>query len=490
MTYTLIRCTTCTSTVPWGPHCPECGAYLEFAGDPPWRPAPEGLPASAAPDPIIFGDREGGGTVAVEVEPSRDPSPTPDIISVRTSGGPTPTFSPPAEPRRGSFVGTLSVLAAGVLVSWLIWLVVGPVLGIATAVVFVVWALVLWPRRIDAATTEPGPEATLEVLEVSRVAAIQEVDELPEIQARPPQSLARRTVEATRPLAAPKPEGDVPCLACTRLNVVGRSYCVWCGMPMTDAMLAPNTIPVIESTAPDAGQNRQQRGRRRGPSRSWYAPLLVITLVGVLVTSIIVTVFGPGAFRVRFGMTSVYQLINQFIDPYAGRSALIDTATATTSLRGTRPEDAIGGDATTFWASQPSADQGAGSALVFTFSGETTINRMVIFPGIQNRILDNQAVATPRTITLTFDDGSTVTEELEPLESESDLQQLVRFPKKTTRTVRLTINTVYPPRATEPGTPTEVAISGVQFLMPPDPPTVLNLPTDIQPRTSLPGTVS
>lgn len=494
MTYTTIRCTTCTSTVPWGPHCPDCGAYLEFAGDPPWRPAPEMTPSSpdavAAVDHVDHEDASvdpvDGGVVTVDTEAELD------ITRTHTSATAVPGE---AEDRpRLSYEGTAGVLVAGALVSPLIWWTVGPVLGAATAVVFVVWAFVLWPQRVEVPSVEAESDLSVETVETIEVAAVEmttvEVQAPPEIQARPPQSLARRTVEATRPIATDQVEGDVPCGACARLNPASRSYCVWCGRPMIDASLAPDTIPVIESEVPDEVRRNQRRQGRRGPSRSWYAPIIVITLVGVLVTSIIFTVFGPGAFRVRFGMTTVYQLINQFIDPYAGRSAVIDTVTASSSLRGTRPEDVVGGDATTFWASQPSPQQGAGNDLVFTFTGESTINRLVIFPGVQNRIFDTRAVATPHDITLTFDDGTTVTDELDPLDSESDLQQLVRFPKVTTRTVRLTIDSVYPPRATSADIPTEVAISGILFLMPPEPPAFMNLPTDVQPRTSLPGMVS
>lgn len=484
MTSTTIRCTTCTSLVPWAPHCPQCGAYLEFAGDPPWRPAPEEFATSEADAAALTPD-EDATVMAAELSP--------EVISARTAGVPdaTPATPGPTAPSRGSFAGTIGVLVAGAVISPLIWWSVGAVLGAATAVVFAVWALVLWPRRIESAPPVMVPPTPVAFVEADEVAVSTDLGPPPQVQARPPQALARRTVETTRPIATRAPEGDVPCPSCSRMNVTERSYCLWCGMPLTDASLAPDTVPVLETEVADETKtNTGQRRLRRGPSRSWYAPIVVLTLLGVVLSTVVFTVFGPGAFRVRFGMTTVYQLINQFIDPYAGAEVPIEAATATTTLRGTTPKDAIGGDATTFWASAPSPQQGAGNELTFTFDGESTINRMVIFPGIQNRILDSRAVATPRNITLTFDDGTTVSEELAPLSSTGDLQQLVRFAKTTTRTVRLTINTVYPPRSEPDDLPTEVALSGIQFLMPPVPPTFLNLPTDVQPRTSLPGMVS
>ncbi|MFM8895355.1 MAG: hypothetical protein ACKOE2_08270, partial [Actinomycetales bacterium] len=42
-----ILCTKCQSTVPWAAHCPHCWAYLEFAGDPPWRPDGEAADEAA-----------------------------------------------------------------------------------------------------------------------------------------------------------------------------------------------------------------------------------------------------------------------------------------------------------------------------------------------------------------------------------------------------------------------------------------------------------
>ena len=495
MTYTAIKCRTCTSTVPWGPHCPECGAYLEFAGDPPWSPAPEGVQIPGPDDTTIASAAVIVGTAPDAVGQVRE------VASVRIAEVapriPDPDTAGEAQ-RRGSFAGTLGVLVAGAAVAPLIWWAVGPILGVATAVVFVVWALVLWPRQHALPQPPDEPEAPVGVVEVVEVVEVDtqvivgqttEAPAQPEVMARPPQSLVRRTVEATRPMTTKQAEGDVPCPSCSRLNVADRSYCTWCGVPLLDATLAPDTVPVLEAGTPTAA-SRKQNAPRRGPSRSWYGAIVVLTLLGVLISTIIFSVFGPGAFRVRFGMATVYQTINQFIDPFAGRNAAIDTATATTSLPGTQAADALGGDATSFWASMPSATQGAGNELTFTFTEESTINRMVIFPGIQNRILDTRAVATPRAITLRFDDGSTFSDVLEPLDNEADLQQLVRFPRVTTRTVRLTIDTVYPPRNTPDDVETEVAISGIEFIQPPAPPTILNLPTKLEPRTSLPGTLS
>lgn len=487
MTQTTIRCLTCTSTVPWGPHCPECGAYLEFAGDPPWRPTPEGLePSTEAPaNTVVDLDTSPPEEVTVVEETVRD------VIEVRSSAQPVAPPAPAAaSARAGSFVGTIGAILAGLVLVPVLWWAVGGVIGVAAAVVSLVWAVVLWPRRRATATELPDPavdrDETVGTVQVTETLAVPV--EPRRVEARAPQMLERRTIETTRPLLTATVEGDTPCSRCSRLNVRERAYCTWCGAPMAHALLAPTT-KAVEPTSPVTPAENKRR-QRAGLSRSWRTPILVLTLAGVLVSSLLFALFGPGAFQFRFGLTNVYQLINTFIDPYAGNQAVIEDVLATTTTRGTSPRDILGPDATTFWVSVPSEAQGAGESLMFWFDDTYTINRMVILPGIQNGVFDSRAVATPRDITLTFDDGSSVEAQLDLVQTDADLQQLVRFPKVTTETVRLTIDSVYPPRTPSTDIISEVAISGVRFLTPPAPPQFIRLPTDIQPRDSLPGTTS
>ena len=491
MTQTTIRCLTCTSTVPWGPHCPECGAYLEFAGDPPWRPTPEGVePAAKAPaDPVVDLDTSPPVEVTVVEETVRE------VIEVRGSTLPAPAPVPEPAPaaastRARSYVGTIGALVAGLVLVPILWWAVGGVIGVASAVVFLVWALVLWPRRGVTQSEQPVPSVqtveTVETLAVTETLVAPTVPLL--VEARAPQTLERRTIETTRPLAVTTIKGDTPCTRCLRMNTSERAYCTWCGAPMADALLAPTT-QAVEPSAPAASEEQKRRQRAR-LSRSWRAPILVLTLAGVLVSSILFALFGPGAFQFRFGLTNIYQLINTFIDPYAGNQVDVADVTASSTTRGTSPRDILGPDATTFWVSAPTTEQGAGTELTFLFDDVYTINRMVILPGIQNGVFDTRGVSTPRDITLTFDDGSTAQARLDLVQNQSDLQQLVRFPKETTQTVRLTIDSVYPPRTPSMQTMSEVAISGVRFLTPPAPPQFIRLPNDIQPRDSLPGTTS
>lgn len=478
MTFTTIHCTTCTSTVPWGPHCPECGAYLEFAGDPPWRPEPPDLVREA---PVI--------DTSVDATPL-----TPVMIETITVAEERPEHQQPVAVQqslhRRSYLGTLTVLVAGAVITPIMWWVAGQIIGVMTGVVFLVWATVLWPARKAPALAAPpatAPEVTPAVHPAQVMAEVTIQEEPPQVQARAPQSLPHRVIESTRTLVLVEPEGSVPCLTCTRLNTDDRHYCAWCGGVLPETFIAPSTTAVEPTPATNAGGGPKRRRRRL--SRSWRTPIMVLTLGGVLLGAIAVSLFGPGAFQVRFGMTTVYQLINQFIDPYAaGMPVDVEEVTATSSTRGVSPQNVLGPDATTFWVSSPSSTQGAGTQLLFTFSGAYTINRMVILPGIQNGVFDVRGVATPHEITLTFDDGSTVEAELELIQTDGDLQQLVHFPKVTTKTVLLTIDSVYPPRTPSSEMVSEVAISGVRFLTPPVPPQIIKLPTDVQPRDSLPGT--
>ena len=530
MALTTITCLTCTSTVPWGPHCPQCGAYLEFAGDPPWMPTPEGYvpPQQEAVETEV--EMEFAASVPVTAPPIEAPRPSPVSVPPQRSGSiiapvavlitgaivtpllwwgvdwliglvaaivfiawaavlvPRPASDAPA-PSSPGYTASIAVLILGAIAAPLLWWQVDRIIGVGAAIVCLAWAIVLWPRRAEVAPAQPD---VIEVVEVEEIVVeveeiVVEADPL-EVLARAPQALPRRTVEATRALGLKDPRGELPCSNCARLNTVDRHYCLWCGTVMAEATIAPSTI-AHEVQARVEGPKPGKR-RRRGPSRSWRSPILVLTLSGVLFGSIIFAMFGPNAFRVRFGITQVYQVINTFINPLTGDQADVESVTASSTLRGTSARDAAGSDAAVFWASQPSEDQGVGESILYTFDGLYTINRMVILPGIQNGIFDPRSVATPHEITLTFDDGTEVKASLNVVQNNEDLQQLVSFAKVTTRTVTLTIDSVYPPRVPSEQGSSEVAISGTRFLAPPEPPQIIDLPTDVQPRTSLPGMTS
>jgi hypothetical protein len=140
----------------------------------------------------------------------------------------------------------------------------------------------------------------------------------------------------------------------------------------------------------------------------------------------------------------------------------------------------------TFWASDTSPGFGIGTVLTYNLADASPINRMVIYPGIQGPQFDSRALATPKQITLTFDDGTSITTVLLPVDDERALTQLVEFPAVGTQTVEMTIDTVYPPRGALEGDLGEVAISGTTFLKLPPPPPLFGIQPGVR-EPKLPG---
>jgi hypothetical protein len=246
---------------------------------------------------------------------------------------------------------------------------------------------------------------------------------------------------------------------------------------LTGAQVAPNVIAyslVDDDDADDSpvtpdGKRKQRRRRITG---SWQNAIVALTILGVVIGAFLFAFFGPGALRVQFGMVQVFQIINQWIDPYTGTSAVVSNVSASSSLMGTSDTNLKDADSRTFWASAALPDYGSGTTLTFTFEEPTLINRMVIYPGVQNLQFDRRALATPRDFTLTFDNGSSVAGTLNELTSSDQVRQLVKFPDVSTKTVVLTINSVYPPIERTDDNVGEVALSGVDFLKVPQPPAV------------------
>jgi hypothetical protein len=254
---------------------------------------------------------------------------------------------------------------------------------------------------------------------------------------------------------------------------------------MPGVELQPAVIQ-LENVGEDEAQREKAKHARR-LTRSWRTPIIVFTLLGVFVSSVVFALFGPNAFRVQFGLTQVYQSINEFINPTAGTLVTPVNVVASSSLDGTLAIAASGGDARTFWASAPSLGHGAGSTLEFTLSDIVTIDRMLILPGIQGSQFGIRSLATPKDIKLTFMDGSTFETQLLRVNADRDFRQLVEFPRTRTNTVTMEIVTVYPPAGESLESWGEVAISGVEFISPPAPPQFLRLPTEMPSPRNLPG---
>lgn len=496
-----ITCTRCGSRVPWGPYCPQCSAYLEFAGDPPWSPEPiEGLAEAAHEQTeeldVVEVDEASRAEVGLGLEEDDEelsevedvPSEFEDLFRPLE-----PVSDPSASKSDIIEVVAIAVVGGGVavLAGWIAQWWVGVLVGLFVAA----WCLLLvgsWRSRPTAPLVAERPvvsypevdwDAT--VVEVDVFAGVPAPTEPPVLEARAPQELPSQVVERTVASGSHRITGDTPCAACGQLNEADRHFCEWCGAPMPGAYLGPAVAITREDTRSFA---LAPPNPPRRLSRSWRTPILALTLVGVFLGAVVFALFGPNAFRFQFGITQVYQVIHQFIDPKAGSVLTPEAVEASSTLPGTTPLNAQGIDGRNFWASEPSYNFGAGTTLTFTLADEATIDRMLILPGAQRSQFGARALATPQDITLTFDDGSTTEWTLRSVDGDRDMEQLVKFPRVKTKNVTLTIDSTYPPGDSAGDDYGEVAIAGVAFIAPPAPPGVLRLPSE--PRPSVFGSTS
>lgn len=320
-------------------------------------------------------------------------------------------------------------------------------------------------------------EAALLITEAPPLLAKVQDDEAP-IEARAPQTVAA-TVERSAPIQIQEEKHDeTACSSCGRMNLTGRSFCAQCGEVLEGSQVAPSVVAI--SLSDSEQQAEEARKKKIQVSSSWRTPIFAITIAGVVIGALAFAFLGPGAFQLRFGMTRAFQIINQWIDPYSGRAVTIETVVASSTLPGTDAQQIGTSDARTFWASAPSRGYGAGTTLTYTLAQATEIDRMVIFPGIQSAQFDSRALASPKEITLTFDDGTEAKATLASLDLQSDSRQLVQFPQNVTLQIKLTIDSVYPPRGESEDGVGSVAISGTQFLEVPQPPKVFGFQNGVR----------
>lgn len=475
-----ITCTRCGSVVPWGPYCTQCSAYLEFAGQPPWKPDAPAFDTDDAPTTDM-------DVIAVDAT---------EGISQSTTSARAEDFDElfrPAEPMAESrpegrdLLALVGIASVGVLTSVIAWWSAGP-----WATAFILAFLTLWcvlfirswtPREVipmvAVTSTVTYPEVDWERPYVEDVEVVGAVAET-ELLARAPQELPSQVVERTVASATRSVHGNRPCPDCSQLNEADRIFCDWCGSAMPGADLGPELITAEIAKEREQEVRTSQAKEKRKLSKSWRTPIIILTLFGVFASAIIFALFGPNSFRVQFGITQVYQAIGQFINPYSGTIVTPVEVDASSTLPGTLPLNSAGGDARTFWASDSQFGFGVGTTLIYRLPEEVIIDRMTILPGVQGSQFGPRALATPKDITLSFDDGSTFETTLLRVNADRDFRQLVKFPRTRTETVTLTINSIYPPSGEEQNDFGEVALSGVEFLSPSRPPEFLRLPTEIQ----------
>lgn len=473
-----ITCTKCHSVVPWGPYCPRCDAYLEFAGEPAWNP---------------------DGPPLIESEPTSEPIPEPTEAMFEVQHEPRPVSAAIPQPSP-AVVTTATERTWPTTATWVVaffvviactgatalMLVAGVPWGAAiTALIgMMLLVVVCWPPREPEsapapASPEPRDESFEPAADVEPDLTVPLVPVAP-IVARAPQEVPPTATEATPVLDVRDAVGTVPCPVCGRGNAQGRAFCDWCGAVMEGAEVEPTTKAV---SAADVAAEETVVQRRI--SRSWRVPIIVLMLVGVFATSVITALFGPQAFRVRVGITNIYQILAEFVNPYAGNVPRVVEVDASSSLAGTSPATLYGNDARTFWASASDWGYGVGTTITVRFDGPKEINRLVIYPGTQGTQFGVNALATPREMTLSFDDGTTETIEAEQVLFEGDFQQMLAFEPRVSESVTITIDSIYPPEgALDVDGFGEVGISALYFIEQPRPPQIITLPTAADPPRS------
>lgn len=513
-----ISCNRCGTLTTWNPYCPSCGAYLEFNGIPAWHPderlSVPPLPGSSArsasdPDSDEASDPDSD-------EPS-DPAPSSATTVTAAASIAGITGSVADSEVRQLFTGTLaeteheaaesihdmeeaadSLTSAVDDASIAAWHDLEEERAAAISELhpsehsikpwWASWgddaqyqeqALQELPDVPAAKVAAAGAPTTVTPTDEGVVFSSRRVIPAPELvtpNAELP-GLHDDEMQRTRAMAGEELEADGEvCPRCTLRNPIGRQYCDWCGTPMPGVLLGPES----DAYNPYGLRSTGQVEVPTGPQRS-YALKMTFTVIVLLalVWGIWYLFFGPMADQTRTGMKVLAQQITEVIDPTSGTPAPVDDVDASSSLVGTSPLALKSVNSRDYWASEPMTLYGQGSSLTFTFAGSFEIDRMVIYPGIQNETFDVNSLATPRVVTLDFGDGRVFQTNVAFVQSQSLYEQVISFPTVITSTVKLTINEVWNPRYPDPEGDTvgEVAISSVQFLQVPSATTVNPLST-------------
>ena len=112
--------------------------------------------------------------------------------------------------------------------------------------------------------------------------------------------------------------------------------------------------------------------------------------------------------------------------------------------------------------------------MTFNFDKQYEIDRVAIYPGIQNQTFDVNALGTPKIVTIDVGNGKEIQAAVRLVESDGDYEQIIQIPVVMTDKVTITFNEVYPPRYPDPSGNDigEVSVSAVAFLQVPSATTV------------------
>jgi len=261
------------------------------------------------------------------------------------------------------------------------------------------------------------------------------------------------------------------CTRCELKNPAGRQYCDWCGTPLPGVMLGPesdayNPYGIRSSGAVEVST---------APRRSYVVKIIVLVLVlCTLIWGVWFFFFGPKAEQSRTAVKVVIQQFTEWLAPSIGDEATITNVTASSSLTGTSPLALKSVNSRDFWASAPMTLYGAGSSVTFTLDKQYEIDRVAIYPGIQNQTFDVNALGTPKIVTIDVGNGKKIQAAVKLIESDGDYEQILPIPVVITDKVTITFDEVYPPRYPDPSGNNigEVSVSAIAFLQVPSATTV------------------
>ena len=383
-----ITCQRCGTRTTWTPYCPGCGAYLEFAGVPPWTPP--------APDPASDDDDSSDSLPKTlshddESTPGHSPEPVPGQATADQS---IPTASVGADHEHDDTAGESS---DGTGVDGDLEANEPPPIKVRRGNPDPWWKL--WARPIIEEPDKPPPaEAPLDTREhpstheEESAGVVRPKDVPAEIQSEEP----AKALQATeRTIAVGQggglgPLDGTPCPRCGFRNEATAHFCARCGLDFAVA---------VRTTMSTQQASEGSDIAKRPPQRRDWA---LIAFIAFLITVLIFVLLAPQPNPIFTAFANGFRAVSYWIAPTAGRSAPYDAIQASSTGFGS-PASALAGNSTaTYWASAISPNFGAGTTINFRLVDNYTLDRMLIQPGIQNGVLDVRALATPSQIRLTF----------------------------------------------------------------------------------------
>jgi len=401
-----ITCQRCGTRTTWTPYCPGCGAYLEFAGVPPWTPP--------APDTPTHETDSADSSQDSTDSSSQTPTPTTDPTQTPATD-PTQEGAPDAAPTTSdqeavtetstsetSTSDTASADAAGDGIE-------APDTDGATGADeppppkvrrgdpdpwWKLWARPIIEEPHESATEDtPTQDHALAAAYDEESAGVVLPKDVPaEIQSEEP---AKALAATERTIAVGQggglgPLDGTPCSRCGFRNEATAHFCARCGLDFA----------VVARAATSTQQAPQESDTaERPPQRTDWA---LIGFIAFLIAVLLFVLLSPKPNPIFTAFSNGFRAVSYWIAPTAGKSAPYDAIQASSTGFGS-PASALAGNTTaTYWASAISPNFGAGTTINFRLVNNYTLDRMLIQPGIQNGVLDVRALATPQQIRLTF----------------------------------------------------------------------------------------